>query len=474
MDFTKMTIKEASVALKEKKTTVKELVEFYLENARSKNPEHNTYLEIFDDIDAQIDKAQKAIDSGIATEITGIPIALKDNIVIEGRHASAASKILENYTCTYTATAAQRLIDGGAVIIGRLNMDEFAMGGSTENSAFGVTKNAHDTSRVAGGSSGGSAVAVATNCAMATLGSDTGGSIRQPAAFNGVVGLKPTYGSVSRHGLMAMASSLDVIGPITKTIEDAEIIFNIIKGVDPKDSTTIGDDSSDGVKEVKKIGVPRNFLEKSAEGMNPETMKNFEESLNKLSEQGYEIVDIELPSLEYALAVYYVLMPAEVSSNMARYDGIKYGGHVDGDDLTGDYFKTRGQLLGAEVRRRILLGTYVLSAGYSDQYYNKAWSVRSMMRSEIEKVFEDVDIVAMPTTPSPAFKIGEKSDNPLQMYLEDIFTVSANLTGVPAISIPSGFVKEGESSLPAAIQLLAPYLHEQALFEVGKKFEIMK
>jgi aspartyl-tRNA(Asn)/glutamyl-tRNA(Gln) amidotransferase subunit A len=469
MDFEKLTIKEASEKLANKEITVRELVDFYLNRAKEKNGEHNSYLEFFDDIDAQVETAQAKIDSGDTTPLAGIPIALKDNIMVEGKKCSAASKILENYTATYTATAAAKLIEAGAVILGRLNMDEFAMGGSTENSAFGPTKNAHDTTRVAGGSSGGSAVAVATGAAMATLGSDTGGSIRQPASFNGVVGLKPTYGSVSRHGLMAMASSLDIIGPITKTVEDAEIIFNIIKGVDAKDSTTVEGDLA-AKKEVKKIGVPRDFLK---EGVDADLLENFDASLKKLEEAGYEIVDVKLPSFDYALAVYYVLMPAEVSSNMARYDGVKYGGSVEGADLIDGYFKTRGQLIGPEVRRRIMLGTYVLSAGYSDQYYNNAWAVRSMMRAELEKVFEQVDIVALPTTPSPAFKIGEKSADPLQMYLEDIFTVPANLTGMPAISIPSGTVDRDGSQMPLGLQLIAPHLHEQLLFKLGRKFEIM-
>jgi aspartyl-tRNA(Asn)/glutamyl-tRNA(Gln) amidotransferase subunit A len=498
MDLLKLTIKEASEKLQSKEITVRELVDAYLARAKEINDDHNTYLEFFDDVDAQVEAAQARIDSGnigesddkdsaaAPTLLTGIPIALKDNIMIEGKKASAASKILENYTATYTATAARKLIDAGAVILGRLNMDEFAMGGSTENSAFGPTKNAHDTDRVAGGSSGGSAVAVATQAAMATLGSDTGGSIRQPAAFNGVVGLKPTYGSVSRNGLMAMASSLDIIGPITKTVEDAEIIFNIIKGVDPLDSTTVEAGADGGAandaatktvtkKEPKKIGVPRGFLK---EGVDPDVLANFDAALEKMQADGYEIVDVDLPSFEYALAVYYVLMPAEVSSNMARYDGIKYGASAGNDSETGDlidgYFKTRGRFLGAEVRRRIMLGTYVLSAGYSDQYYNQASAVRTLMRQELEKVFTEVDVVALPTTPTPAFKIGEKSDDPLQMYLEDIFTVPANLTGVPAISIPSGTVDRDGKSLPLGLQLIAPQLAEQLLFKVGQKFEIME
>jgi aspartyl-tRNA(Asn)/glutamyl-tRNA(Gln) amidotransferase subunit A len=450
MDFEKLTIKEASEKLKDKEITVSELVNFYLSRAKEVNEKHNTYLEFFDDVEGQIEKAQKMIDDGEGSELTGIPIALKDNILIEGKKCSAASKILENYTATYTATAAAKLIEKGAVILGRVNMDEFAMGGSTENSAFGPTKNAIDENRVAGGSSGGSAVSVATYAAMAALGSDTGGSIRQPAAFNGVVGLKPTYGSVSRHGLMAMASSLDVIGPITKNTEDAEIIFNVIKGVDTKDSTTVEGD-------VSKEDV----------------LNNFNESLEKLEKEGYEIVDVDLPSFEYALAVYYVLMPAEVSSNMARYDGIKYGESKEGEDLIDGYFKTRGEYLGEEVRRRILLGTYVLSAGYSDQYYNNAWAVRALMRQEMEKVLNEVDVIALPTTPTPAFKLGEKTDDPLQMYLEDIFTVPANLIGVPAISIPSGKVEREGIELPLGIQFIAPALGEQLLFKLGQKFEII-
>ena len=465
MDFEKLTIIEASKLLKEKKITVKELIDFYVSNAKAKNKEYNIYLEIFDDIDDQVKKAQEIIDRGEIKELTGIPFAIKDNIVIDGRKASGGSKILENYTATYNSTAVQKLIDQGAVFIGRANMDEFAMGGSTENSAYGPTKNTYDIDRVAGGSSGGSAVAVSSGAALAALGSDTGGSIRQPAAFNGVVGLKPTYGAVSRYGLMAMASSLDVVGPITKNVADSEIVFNVIKGIDPKDSTTV---EGDGGGEVKTIGVPRSFLK---EGVDPDVLDNFNDSLKKLESDGYKVVDIDLPSLEYALAVYYIIVPAEVSSNMARYDGVKFGNKIEGKDLIDDYFKTRGGLLGEEVRRRIILGTYVLSAGYSGQYYNKAWAVRSVIRNDFNKAFETVDIIAMPTTPGPAFKIGEKTDDPLKMYLEDIFTVPANLTGIPAISIPSGKVERDGKELPVGIQFIAPHLGEAKLFQVGQKFE---
>ncbi len=476
MDFKNLTIKEASKLLQSKKITVKELVNYFLENSQKKNSEYNIYLEIFGDIPEQISRAQKMIDSGEGTELTGIPFAIKDNILIEGKIASAASKILENYKATYTATAAKKLIDQGVVFIGRTNMDEFAMGGSTENSAYGVTKNAIDTTRVAGGSSGGSAVAVATDCAMAALGSDTGGSIRQPASLNGVVGLKPTYGSVSRYGLMAMASSLDVIGPFSKSVEDAELIFNALKGKDEKDSTTVegkilSDAGVDDKTAVKTVGVPRAYLKK---GLDKDVLENFENSLKKLGEAGYKIIDIDLPNLDYSLAVYYTLMPAEVSANMARYDVIIFGEKVDGKDLISGYFKTRGNLLGKEVKRRIILGTYVLSAGYADDYYNKAWQVRNLIKKDFAKAFEKVDLIALPTSPVPAFKIGERVNDPLQMYLADIFTIFVNLVGVPAISIPDGTVDRDGKSLPTSIQLIAPHLGEDRLFQVGKKFETIR
>lgn len=465
MEISNLTIKSASELLKTGELKVKDLVNAYVTRAKEKNPELNAFLEIYSEnfINEQVEKAQKRIDSGEGTLLTGIPLGIKDNILIEGQIASAASKILENYTATYTATAAQKLMNQGVVFIGRTNQDEFAMGGSTENSAYGPTKNAFDPERVAGGSSGGSAVAVAADMVIAALGSDTGGSIRQPASFNGVVGLKPTYGSVSRHGLMAMGSSLDVIGPITKTVGDAEILYEAIKGKDSLDSTTVkGDGEGD---EAKIIGVPRAFLKKG--GIDETVLKTFEDSLEKLEKDGYKIVDVSLPNLDYSLAVYYVLMPAEVSSNMARYDGIKYGGSIEGKDLIDGYFKTRGELLGDEVRRRILLGTYVLSAGYADSYYNKAWHVRNLIKKDFEEVFEEVDIIALPTAPTSAFKIGEKTSDPLQMYLEDIFTVFANLIGVPSISVPA----EEKGNLPIGIQFVAPHLSEQRLFILGQKFE---
>jgi len=478
INLSELTIKKTHEHFKNGDFTVQELVNEYkkvIEEKDKKGQKINAYREVFDDLDQQAKIAQEKFNDGSASLMTGIPIAVKDNILIKGRKSGASSKILENYTATYDATVVEKLKKEGVVFLGRLNMDEFAMGGSTENSAYGVTKNPHDTSRVSGGSSGGSAAAVAMNGALITLGSDTGGSIREPASFCGIVGLKPTYGSVSRSGLIAMASSLDVIGSLAKTTGDAEIVFNVIKGKDPLDSTTVdlnsGADSE--TDKVKTIGIPRDFLKGDA-GIDERVLKNFEESLEKLEKEGsYEIKDIELPNIDKSLAVYYVLMPAEVSSNMARFDGVKYGSKVDGEDLLGDYLNTRGQLLGQEVKRRIILGTYVLSAGYSDEYYNKAWQVRNLLRSDFEKAFKDVDIIALPTVPMPAFKIGEKSD-PLQMYLADIFTVTANLTGNPAISIPSGFMTEEGKELPIGLQFIAPHLKEQQLFEVGKKFETIR
>ena len=475
-----LTIKEAHEMLINKKMSVLELVEAVLKEAESAR-DLNAYLEIFSDIRLQAEVAQKMIDEGRATMLTGIPLAMKDNILIKGKIASASSKILEHYVATYDAGVTKKLRDAGVIFIGRTNMDEFAMGGSTENSAFGTTKNPHDMSRVPGGSSGGSAAALAVGAALGALGSDTGGSIRQPAAFCGVVGLKPTYGSVSRSGLMAMASSLDQIGPFAKTVEDAEIIFEIIKGYDPMDSTSYPDElilqtrqnfskkNFGGKGKPKVIGVPTEFVH--AKGVDPLVLKNFEESISAMKKAGYEVRDISLPSLAHGLSVYYILMPAEVSSNLARFDGVRYGYHADGENLLQDYMHSRGEGFGREVRRRILLGTYVLSSGYYDAYYGRANAVREVLRKDLEEAFKEVDIIATPTTPTPAFKIGEKSDDPLQMYLADVFTVPVNIAGVPAISVPSGFVEESGAKLPLGIQFIAPHFCEDALFAIGRDFE---
>lgn len=483
MNTSNLTIKKARELLDKKEISAKGLAQDCLKNIEAKNKELNVFLEVYDDVLKQAEIAQKIIDAGESSELTGIPLAIKDNILIKGRKVSAASKILENYKATFTATAIQKLINQNAVLVGRTNMDEFACGGSTENSAFGVTKNPHDVVRVAGGSSGGSAAAVATNMALGALGSDTGGSVREPASFCGVIGLKPTYGSVSRYGLMAMGSSLDVIGPMAKTVADAEIIFNVMKGLDKMDSTSITSpltpllEAGEGKKDGKiKIGVPYHILEQ--DGISESVRKNFNESIEKLKSLGFEIQDITLPNIDKSLAVYYIVMPAEVSSNMARYDGVKYGLRADDSsvkDLLDVYKKTRGQGFGKEVRRRIILGTYVLSSGYYDTYYGKAMLARQIIQDEFQTAFDAVDAILTPTTPSPAFKIGEKS-NPLSMYLADIFTVTANIVGCPAISLPSGYAKINEmenppaGGLPLGIQLMAPHLSENILFTISKAF----
>ncbi len=469
MDILNSTIEELRKAMDEGVLSAVDVAKAYEENARNRNDEIHAYLEIFDDVEEQAQRADEMIKRGEIYPLTGIPIAIKDNILIKGRIASGASKILENYTASYDATVIQKLKEQGVVFIGRTNMDEFAMGSSTENSAFGETKNPHDTTRVPGGSSGGSAAAVSANMALVALGTDTGGSIRQPAALCGVVGFKPTYGAVSRYGAIAMGSSLDQIGPFARNARDAQMVFDAIKGSDFYDATSLSESTLKEPHKPKKIGVPRHFLTK---GVDKEIMEAFEANLKKLEQNGYEIVDIELPSIEYALAVYYIVMPAEVSTNLARYDGIRYGVAKKGETLLDDYSKTRSNGFGDESRRRILLGTFVLSSGYADAYYRKAHAVRGQIREDFKKVFESgVDCIATPTTPTPAFKIGEKASDPLAMYAADIFTVPVNLTGVPAISVPMGKVDTDGASLPIGMQFIAPQYHDGDLFEMAKDFE---
>jgi aspartyl-tRNA(Asn)/glutamyl-tRNA(Gln) amidotransferase subunit A len=464
-----MTITEAARALRARELTVRELWDACAAAAHAKNQELNAFLEIFDADTAAIDAAQKRIDEEgeKAPLLCGIPLAVKDNILIEGKFVSAASKMLENYRATYDATVIKRLKEAGALFIGRTNMDEFAMGSSTEHSAFGPTRNPHDPSRVPGGSSGGSAAAVAAHLALAALGSDTGGSVRQPAALTGVVGLKPTYGAVSRSGLIAMGSSLDQIGPLTKTVEDARILHEAICGIDPLDSTTIPDDLYPKKSAPKKfrIGIP-DFV--SAELRKPD--QPFGALIQKLQKDGHTFVDVSLPTNQYALAVYYIVMPAEVSTNLARLDGIRYGLAKRGDTLLDDYIRSRTEGFGEETRRRILLGTFVLSSGYIDAYYHKAQAVRSLLRTEYENAFEKVDVIISPTTLSPAFTFGEKSD-PLAMYLEDLFTVTANLTGMPALSVPMGTVELDGKQLPLGAHFTAPHQGEGLLFAIGEAVE---
>lgn len=470
-DLAKLTIAEASKKLATKEISAVDLATAVLSEIEQKNANLNAYLEVFDDVITQAEAADARRASAEAFEVRpllGIPLAIKDNILIEGRKVGAASKILEGYTATFDATLIQKLKRAGAIFLGRTNMDEFAHGSSTENSAYGPTKNPHDESRVPGGSSGGSAAAVAGHLALGALGTDTGGSIREPASFCGIVGLKPTYGAVSRSGLIAMGSSLDQAGPLTHTVEDAELIFNTIRGRDPLDSTSIDADFYKGRDTKKKIGVPRHLLES---GVDEDVLALFLASLEKLRGQGYEIVDIELPSASLALPIYYVIMPAEVSANLARFDGVRYGLSKKGMSLVEDYAETRGAGFGPEARRRIMLGTYVLSSGYYDAYFGKATSARAALTKEVQSVLERVDVIATPATPSPAPTLGENVSDPLSMYLLDIFTVTANLTGNPAISVPMGTVEREGKALPVGIQFTAGHGDEEGLFAVGKKLE---
>jgi len=473
IDLATLTIKEARKKLDSKVFSAVDLASAYLGEINKKNKELNAYLEIYDDVLEQAKTADEMIKKGESYPLLGIPLAIKDVILIKGRKVSAASKILENYTASYDATVIAKLKQQGAVFLGRTNTDEFAMGGSTENSAYGVTKNPHDLERVAGGSSGGSVVAVAANMALGALGSDTGGSVREPAAFCGIVGFKPTYGRVSRHGLIAMGSSLDCIGQVAKNTADAQIIFDAVAGHDTLDSTSIEDTTYPKTKAKKEltIGVPWELA--LGEGVSPAVKENFKKTVEQLKLLGFKIKDVSLKNLEMSLAVYYIIMPAEASTNLARFDGVRYGLHKSGKNLLEDYKLTKGAGFGKEVRRRILIGTYVLSAGYFDAYYGKAQLIRSALKQEFSKAFESVDLVLTPTAPDVAWKIGEKND-PLSAYLADIFTVTANILGVPAISLPSGIVEVSGKKLPLGIQFMAPFGAEELLFEVGKKFEEAK
>ncbi len=467
----KLTVIEVARALRARDFSVRELWDAVTLSIKEKNDEFFAYLELFPADDTAIENAQKRIDTEVenAPLLCGIPMAIKDNILIEGHTATSASKMLENYTASYTATVIQKLKEAGALFLGRTNMDEFAMGSSTENSAFGTTKNPHDTTRVPGGSSGGSAAAVSADMAIVALGSDTGGSIRQPASFCGLVGLKPTYGAVSRYGVMAMGSSLDQVGPLAKTVDDAEVLFETIRGIDAKDSTTIPDNlyPKRNVPEKLRIGVPYDLLKK---GIDKDTLERFEETLEALKKAGHTLVEVSLPTSKYALPVYYVIMPAEASTNLARFDGVRYGFSKEGKSLLNDYLETRSEGFGKEVQRRILLGTFVLSSGYIDAYYRKAHVARSVLTSEFNNAFKEVDVIAVPTSPSPAFRFGEKSD-PVSMYIEDIFTVTANLTGMPALSVPMNTITRDGVNLPIGIQFTAPHQAEEILFTAGRAVE---
>jgi aspartyl-tRNA(Asn)/glutamyl-tRNA(Gln) amidotransferase subunit A len=417
-------------------------------------------------------KADENIKKGDIQPLTGIPIALKDIVCTKGIPTTCGSHMLHNFVPPYNATVVEKLSDAGAVFMGKTNMDEFAMGSSTETSYFGPTRNPWDLERIPGGSSGGSATAVAADECIASIGSDTGGSIRQPAALCGIVGLKPTYGRVSRFGLIAFASSLDQIGPFTKDVEDCAIMMNVLAGYDPKESTSVPAEVPDYRqfigRDIKgwKIGIPREYF---VEGIDPEVSAAVKKTIAVVEKCGGKIVDISLPHTQYCLAVYYIIAPAEASSNLARYDGVKYGFRAaDERDLMEMYKKTRMQGFGAEVKRRIMIGTYALSAGYYDAYYGKASQVRALIKRDFDEAFKKCDVILTPTTPTPAFKIGEKTDDPLQMYLSDIFTISTNLAGIPGISVPCGFTAAG---LPIGVQFLAGHFEEGKLLQVASAYE---
>ena len=416
--------------------------------------------------------ADENIKKGDIQPLTGIPIALKDIVCTKGIPTTCGSHILHNFVPPYNATVVEKLRDAGAVFVGKANMDEFAMGSSTETSYFGPTRNPWDLERIPGGSSGGSATAVAADECIASIGSDTGGSIRQPAALCGIVGLKPTYGRVSRFGLIAFASSLDQIGPFTKDVEDCAIMMNVLAGYDPKESTSVQADVPDYRQFIGrdiqgwKIGIPREYF---IDGIDPEVSAAVKKTIDVVQKCGGECVDITLPHTQYSVAVYYIIAPAEASSNLARYDGVRYAFRTaDARDLAEMYEKTRMQGFGAEVKRRIMIGTYALSAGYYDAYYGKASQVRALIRRDFDEAFQKCDVILTPTTPTPAFKIGEKTDDPLQMYLSDIFTISANLAGIPGISVPCGFTAAG---LPIGVQFLAGHFEEGKLLQVASAYE---
>jgi aspartyl-tRNA(Asn)/glutamyl-tRNA(Gln) amidotransferase subunit A len=460
-------------ALSSGETSARAIAASYLERIAARNPALDAFLTItHDEALAHAAETDERISRGEPLRpLEGVPVAVKDNIVTAGIRTTCGSKILENYVPPYTATVVERLRAAGAVVVGKTNCDEFAMGSSNENSAFGVVRNPWDESRVPGGSSGGSAAAVAAKLAIAALGSDTGGSIRQPAALCGVVGVKPTYGRVSRYGLVAFGSSLDQVGPFANTVEDAARILAVIAGRDPLDSTSSEAPVADYLAEIDRgveglrVGVPKEFF---GEGLAEGTRTRVEAAVERLRERGAEIVDVSLPHMKYSTACYYIVATAEASSNLARFDGVRYGFRAPGvEDLREMYRETRAKGFGAEVKRRIMLGTYVLSSGYYDAYYDKALRVRTLIERDFLAAFETCDVIATPASPTTAFKIGEKTDDPLEMYLSDVYTITANLAGVPGISVPCGL----SDGLPVGLQLLAPHFGEATMLRAARAVE---
>jgi aspartyl-tRNA(Asn)/glutamyl-tRNA(Gln) amidotransferase subunit A len=469
-----LTIEEAHRVLKTKEISSVELTQAVLDRIKAVEGKVDAFITITEETAMQQAKeADRKIADGHCGSLTGIPLAVKDVICTRGTQTTCASRILENFIPPYHATVIAKLRQEGAVVLGKTNMDEFAMGSSTENSGFKNTRNPWDLSRVPGGSSGGSAAAVAADMCLGALGSDTGGSIRQPASYCSTVGLKPTYGRVSRFGLVAFASSLDQIGPMSKNVADCAILLNTIAGYDSADSTSVPKDVPDyttalqkGLKGVR-VGIPKEYS--ATAGMDPEVLRAVNNAVRIIEDMGAEKVEVSLPHTEYAVAAYYVIAPSEASSNLARYDGVKYGiRDKDQSELIKMYRSTRSRGFGLEVQRRIIIGTYCLSAGYYDAYYGKASQVRTLIMEDFNKAFETCDVLACPVAPTAAFKIGEKVDDPLTMYLMDIFTISANLAGIPGMSVPCGFSKEGH---PIGLQLMGKHFNEEMLFKVAYNFE---
>jgi aspartyl-tRNA(Asn)/glutamyl-tRNA(Gln) amidotransferase subunit A len=470
-ELTRITAAEARQLLDRKAISAVELAEAHLDRIGDIDSEVHGYLHVMAEAArGQAERADAAIADGSAGPMTGIPIALKDILCTVDAPTTAASKLMEGYVSPYDATVVRKLRDAGAVFLGKTNTDEFAMGSSTENSAFGPTHNPWDLDTVPGGSSGGSAAVVAAREATLALGSDTGGSIRQPAAFCGVVGLKPTYGRVSRYGLFAFASSLDQIGPFSRTVADAAQTLTAIAGRDPRDSTSIDREVPDFAADLpydlkgRRIGIAREY---SVDGMEPGVKEAVDAAVRKLADLGAEVVDVSLPHTEYALATYYITAPAEASANLARFDGIRYGNRVETETLEATYLRTRGEGFGAEVKRRIMLGTYALSSGYYDAYYVKAQKVRTLIKRDFDEAFEQVDAIVAPTSPTVAFGIGARMDDPYQMYLADVFTIPANMAGIPGISVPCGL----SDGLPVGLQVLGKAFDERTVLEIAHAYE---
>ena len=474
MNITELSVHELVEKIENKELTRKEILNAYIDRINKKEDEVKAFVTILDkEALNELDDIQEKIDNGeIKNRLAGIPIGIKDNMCTKGIKTTCSSKMLENFVSPYDATVIEKLNEENLIDLGKLNMDEFAMGGSTEHSYFKKTRNPWDLERVPGGSSGGSAAAVAAGMVPWALGSDTGGSIRQPASFCGVVGLKPTYGLVSRYGLVAFASSLDQIGPITKDVKDSAILLNIIAGHDKKDTTSVDIPKKDYVKALKndvkglKIGVPKEFL---AEGTNKEVKEKIEEAIKIYEDLGATVEEISLDVAKYSLATYYIIACAEASSNLGRFDGIRYGYRAKNyKDLNELFKKSRSEGFGDEVKRRIILGTYVLSSGYYDAYYKKAQKVRTLVMNEFDKAFEKYDVILTPTSPTVAFKIGEKTSDPLQMYLSDICTVSVNIAGLPGISIPCGV---DSNNMPIGMQLIGNKFQEETILNAAYTFE---